>query len=39
MRELKSAYSRTRVVSEQPAERKTKCVQSERHHADIQQLS
>lgn len=38
MRELKSAYSRTRVQTEQPAERKTKCVQSERHHADINNI-
>lgn len=38
MRELKPAYHRTRVQSEQPDERKTKCVQSERHHADINNI-
>lgn len=38
MRELKTAYSRTRVITQQPEDRKTKCVQSERHHADINNI-
>ena len=38
MRELKSAYSRTRVITEIPADTKTKAVQSERDHADINHI-
>jgi len=37
-RQIKTAYTRTRQQTAQPAERKTKCVQSEKHASNINNI-